>query len=72
MSYLRLETRDLYLHEPLVPLRPGRREPRAIKRRPKPYPRLMRHRSNFREISHQNRYYANSRFGPKYRRTSKA
>lgn len=40
----------------LVPERPGRREPRAVKRRPKPYPRLMRHRSKFREIPHQNRY----------------
>jgi hypothetical protein len=28
----------------LVPDRPGRREPRAVKRRPKPYPRLMNHR----------------------------
>lgn len=54
-----------------VPDRPGRREPRAVKRRPKPYPRLMRHRHQFREISHQNRYYLNSRFGPKYRRNSK-
>jgi hypothetical protein len=60
------------LAQDLVPLRPGRREPRAVKRRPKPYPRLMRHRSKFREISHQNRYYANSKFGPKYRRKSKA
>jgi hypothetical protein len=29
----------------LLPDRPGRREPRAVKRRPKPYPRLMCHRS---------------------------
>jgi len=43
----------------LVPDRPGRREPRAVKRRPKPYPRLMCHRSRFREIPHQNRYRAN-------------
>jgi hypothetical protein len=50
----------------LVPERPGRREPRAVKRRPKPYPRLMRHRRSFREIPHQNRYYKNSRFGRKY------
>jgi hypothetical protein len=56
----------------LVPRRPGRREPRAVKRRPKPYPRLMRHRSRFREISHQNRYYAKSVFGPKYRKSSRA
>jgi hypothetical protein len=56
----------------LVPHRPGRREPRAVKRRPKPYPRLMCHRRKFREIQHQNRYYANSVFGPKYRKSSKA
>ena len=54
-----------------VPERPGRREPRAVKRRPKPYPLLMRHRSKFREISHQNRYYKNSVFGPKYRTSAK-
>jgi hypothetical protein len=54
-----------------VPERPGRREPRAVKRRPKPYPRLMHHRSRFREISHQNRYYKNSVFGPRYRKSSK-
>jgi hypothetical protein len=56
----------------LVPDRPGRREPRAVKRRPKPYPRLMCHRRRFREIQHQNRYYANSRFGPQYRKSSRA
>jgi hypothetical protein len=55
----------------LVPDRPGRREPRAVKRRPKPYPRLMCHRSRFREIQHQNRYYVNSRFGPRYRKSSR-
>jgi hypothetical protein len=54
--------------EDLVPDRPGRREPRAVKRRPKPYPRLMSHRSKFQEISHQNRYYKKSIFGPKYRK----
>ena len=56
----------------LVPERPARREPRAVKRRPKPYPRLMRHRSRFREIQHQNRYDRNSVFGPKFRKSSKA
>jgi hypothetical protein len=56
----------------LVPHRPGRREPRAVKRRPKPYPRLMCHRHKFREIQHQNRYYANSVFGSRYRKSSKA
>ncbi len=40
----------------LLPDRPGRREPRAVKRRPKPYPRLMNHRHKFLEIPHQNRY----------------
>lgn len=55
----------------LVPDRPGRREPRAVKRRPKAYPLLMCHRHKFREIRHQNRYYANSRFGPKYRKSPK-
>ena len=56
----------------LLPDRPGRREPRAVKRRPKPYPRLMCHRSKFKEIQHQNRYYKNSPCGEKYRKSSKA
>jgi hypothetical protein len=56
----------------LVPDRPGRREPRAVKRRPKPYPRLMCHRHKFLEIQNQNRYDANSRFGPRYRKSSRA
>jgi hypothetical protein len=56
----------------LVPDRPGRREPRAVKRRPKPYPRLMNHRHKWLEIPHQNRYYKNSMFGPRYRRSLKA
>ena len=59
------------LAQDLVPERPGRREPRAVKRRPKPYPRLMCHRSKFREIRHQNRYYVNSVFGPNYRKKPK-
>jgi predicted amidophosphoribosyltransferase len=41
----------------LVPDRPGRREPRAVKRRPKPYPLLTKHRHRWREIPHQDRYY---------------
>jgi hypothetical protein len=40
----------------LVPERPDRREPRAIKRRPKPYPLLTKPRHIFREIPHQNAY----------------
>jgi len=55
----------------LVPHRPGRREPRAVKRRPKPYPRLMCHRHRFREIRHQNRYRANNVFSLKCRKSSK-
>jgi hypothetical protein len=40
-----------------VPDRPGRREPRAVKRRPKPYPLLNRPRHQFKEIPHRNRYW---------------
>jgi hypothetical protein len=56
----------------LVPDRPGRREPRAVKRRPKPYPRLMNHRHKWLEIPHQNRYYAKSMCGARYRISSSA
>lgn len=41
-----------------VPDRPGRREPRAMKRRPKPYPLLTKHRKVFKEIRHQSSYRA--------------
>jgi hypothetical protein len=37
------------LVDDFVPLRPGRREPRAVKRRPKPYPRLNKPRHQYRE-----------------------
>jgi hypothetical protein len=37
------------LADDLVPVRPGRREPRAVKRRPKPYPRLNKPRHQYRE-----------------------
>jgi hypothetical protein len=43
-----------------VPDRPGRREPRAVKRRPKPYPRLMGPRRRFKEVPHPNRYWKGS------------
>jgi len=46
----------LNLSRDLVPLRPNRREPRAVKRRPKPYPLLNRPRRTFVEISHRSRY----------------
>ena len=37
----------------LLPLRPGRSEPRAVKQRPKPYPRLTKHRRLFRAAPHR-------------------
>jgi hypothetical protein len=40
-----------------VPDRPGRREPRVRKRRPKPYPLLTCHRRRYREILHPNKYW---------------
>jgi len=42
-----------------VPDRPDRREPRAVKRRPKPYERLNRRRHLMREIPHRNHYRKN-------------
>lgn len=39
-----------------VPDRPGRREPRAVKRRPKPFQLLNRPRHQMKEISHRSRY----------------
>jgi hypothetical protein len=63
---------ELYriLAEDLVPDRPGRREPRAHKRRPKPFPLLTCHRSRFREIPHQSRYRIGSPCHPKPFRNS--
>ena len=43
-----------------VPLRPGRSEPRAIKRRPKPFPLLNKPRRQFKEIPHRSRYRKNN------------
>ena len=40
-----------------VPDRPGRREPRAVKRRPKPYPILNKPRHKFKDVPHANRYW---------------
>jgi len=42
-----------------LPERPGRNEPRAVKRRPKPYPLLNRPRASFRQVPHRNRYWKN-------------
>jgi hypothetical protein len=46
--------------EDLAPERPGRREPRARKRRPKPYPLLNKPRRKFKDIPHRNRYWKNN------------
>lgn len=42
-----------------LPWRPHRREPRAVKRRSKPYPLLNKPRHVFQEIPHRNRYWKN-------------
>ncbi len=47
----------LNLARDLVPARPARREPRAVKRRPKAYPLLNKPRHQFVEISHRSRYW---------------
>ena len=47
----------LNLARDLVRYRPHRSEPRALKRRPKPYPLLNRPRHQFVEISHRSRYW---------------
>jgi hypothetical protein len=47
----------LNLARDLVPDRPNREEPRAVKRRPKPYPLLNRPRGCFKDVPHRNRYW---------------
>jgi hypothetical protein len=47
----------LNLVRDLVRYRPHRTEPRAVKRRPKPYPLLNQPRRRFVEISHRSRYW---------------
>ncbi len=42
-----------------VPERPGRREPRAVKRRPKPGAWLTQPRHKFKDSQHRNRYWKN-------------
>jgi len=49
----------LYITESLIPDRPFRREPRAVKRRPKPYQLLTSHRHAFMEIQHIKKYRKN-------------
>lgn len=43
-----------------LPERFGRHEPRAVKRRPKPFPLLNRPRGTFKEVPHRNRYWKNN------------
>jgi len=43
----------------VVPERPGRREPRAVKRRPKPFPNLNQPRHKFKDVAHPNRNWKN-------------
>ncbi len=45
-----------YIARDKLPLRPGRNEPRARKRRPKSYQLLNKPRGEFKEIQHRNRY----------------
>lgn len=40
-----------------LPDRPNRREPRAVKRRPKPYPLLTKPRHQYKEILHRSRHW---------------
>lgn len=47
----------LNLARDLVPYRPNRTEPRAVKHRPKPHPLLNQPRRRFKEIAHRNRYW---------------
>lgn len=49
------------LAEDLVPERPGRREPRAVKRRPKPFAQLNKHRKHYREVEHRRKHRKNGK-----------
>jgi hypothetical protein len=51
-----LELTLWYIARDVLPCRPNRIEPRARKRRPKPYPLLNKPRSVFKDIPHRNRY----------------
>ena len=53
----------------LNPDRPGRREPRAIKRRPKPFPLLRNHRSRFMEVPHKSYYWKRSQTKAAFRKS---
>ena len=44
------------LRERIIPVRPGRQEPRAVKTRPKPYQYLTKPRHEFTETQHRGKY----------------
>jgi hypothetical protein len=48
-----------YIADKIVCHRPGRSEPRAVKRRPKPHQLLTKPRREMKVIPHRNRYHAN-------------
>ena len=52
---LRAQLLEVIAGDP-VPERPGRREPRAVKRRPKPYQLLNRPRHQMQELQHRSKY----------------
>jgi hypothetical protein len=52
----RYETVVILCSENLVDIRPFRLEPRAVKRRPKPFQLLTAHRHVFKEIPHKSTY----------------
>lgn len=53
-SRARLHSRLLeILADDALPARPGRSEPRAVKKRPKPYPLLTKHRRIFKPLPHK-------------------
>lgn len=49
------------LADDCLPLRPDRKEPRAVKKRPKPYPRLTKPRHQFKEVPHRSKPIASIR-----------
>lgn len=55
----------------LLPDRPGRREPRAIKRRPKPFALLTDHRSRSMEVPHKNHSWERRRSKKSARKSSR-
>jgi hypothetical protein len=42
----------------IVPARPNRKEPRCLKRRPKPYQLLTKHRNEMKEVEHRSKHRA--------------